>query len=72
MEAFFIPRLDTEAGLIRAEGAWDPLTVEIQVVELAMMGTDGWVDVTFWLSEQEHEGRVAAVISAAKHYLVGQ
>ncbi|MDD1795799.1 hypothetical protein L4D06_22470 [Enterovibrio makurazakiensis] len=72
MEAFSIPRLDTEVGLIRADGAWDPLTVDIQFAELAMMSTDGWVDVTFWLSEQEHEGRVAAVVSAAKHYLLGQ
>ncbi|WP_407331958.1 hypothetical protein [Enterovibrio sp. 27052020O] len=72
MEAFSIPRLDTEVGLIRTEGVWDPLTAEMQITELAMMGTDGWVDVTFWLSEQEHEGRVAAVVSAAKHYLAGQ
>ncbi|PKF50156.1 hypothetical protein [Enterovibrio nigricans] len=70
MEAFSIPRLDTEAGLIRAEGLWDPLTADIQFTELAMMGTDGWMDVSFWLTEQEHETRVAAVLKAAKLYLV--
>lgn len=43
MEAFFIPRLDTEAGLIRASGDWDPLTAEIQLTELDLMGLMvGW------------------------------
>ncbi|WP_325891059.1 hypothetical protein [Grimontia sp. NTOU-MAR1] len=70
MEAFTIPRLDTEVGLVRVEGTWVPLTGEIQLVEIDMMGTDGWVDVTFWLSEQEHEVRVAEVLAATKLYLV--
>ncbi len=70
MEVFSIPRLDTEVGLIRAEGHWDPVTTDIQLTELALMGTDGWMDVTFWMTEQEHESRIAAVITAAKLYLV--
>ncbi|MBE1277612.1 hypothetical protein [Enterovibrio baiacu] len=70
MEVFSIPRLDTEVGLIRAEGQWDPVTADIQLTELALMGTDGWMDVTFWMTEQEHESRIAAVIAAAKLYLV--
>ncbi|PMN94582.1 hypothetical protein [Enterovibrio norvegicus] len=70
MEVFSIPRLDTEVGLIRAEGQWDPVTADIQLSELALMGTDGWMDVTFWMTEQEHEARIAAVIAAAKLYLV--
>lgn len=70
METFFIPRLDTEAGLIRASGDWDPLTAEIQLTELDLMGTDGWMDVSFWLTEQEHEARIEAVLVAAKRYLV--
>lgn len=72
MEAFSIPRLDTEAGLVRIEGMWDPLTREIQLVDIDQMGTDGWVDVTFWLSEQEHEARVAEILTATKLYLVTQ
>lgn len=72
MEAFMIPRLDTEVGLVRVEGTWDPLTGNIQLVDIDQMGTDGWVDVTFWLSEQEHEARVAEILIAAKLYLVTQ
>ncbi|AMG30827.1 hypothetical protein AL542_10940 [Grimontia hollisae] len=72
MEAFMIPRLDTEVGLVRVEGTWDPLTGDIQLVDIDQMGTDGWVDVTFWLSEQEHEARVAEILIAAKLYLVTQ
>ncbi|EOD77420.1 hypothetical protein RN22_06680 [Grimontia sp. AD028] len=72
MEAFTIPRLDTDVGLVRVEGTWDPVTGEIQLVEIDQMGTDGWVDVTFWLSEQEHEARVAEILTATKLYLVTQ
>lgn len=70
MESFAISRLDTEIGLIRIQGMWEPLTGEIQISELALFEHDGWSDVDFWLTEQEHETYVAAVLRAAKNFLV--
>lgn len=69
MEAFSISRLDTEVGLVRIQGFWDPLSAEIQILELALFDDDGWVDVVFWLTEQEYETYVLAVQDATKRHL---
>lgn len=70
MEAFFVSRLDTEVGLVRIQGLLDPITAEIQILELALFGLDGWTDVVFWLTEQEYETQVLTVLDAAKLHLI--
>ncbi len=69
MQAFSIARLDTEIGLIRAKGVWDPITKRIEFDELERQNGDAWQDVTFWISEQEHEEALAAIVRAAILYL---
>lgn len=69
MEPFSISRLETDVGLMRVEGAFDPIAETIKIDELAMLGTDGWVDITFWLTEQSHEQRLETVIQAIRSYL---
>lgn len=70
METFFISRLDTDLGLIRINGMWDPLTDHIQITELAIFEYHaGWTDASFWLTEQEHEVNIASVINACRRYL---
>lgn len=70
MEAFFVSRLDTEVGLVRIQGLLDPITAEIQILELALFGLDGWTDVVFWLTEQEYETQLLTVLDAAKLHLI--
>ncbi len=70
MEAFSISRLDTELGLVRVEGVWDPLTAEIYIQDLALFTQDGWTDVPFWLTEQEHELDLLLIRNAIKIHLI--
>ena len=70
MEPFAIPRLDTEYGLMRVEGQWDPVSNEMELTELDRMGTDGWSDISFWLTEQEYEHQITAVMAAVREYLL--
>ena len=45
MTAFTITRLHTDQGIFKASGQWDNENKSVQVTELAMMGTDGWVNL---------------------------
>lgn len=69
MERFFISRLDTEIGKIRVEGLWDPMTQKIQIMDLSHYQSEGWIDVIFWLSEQNHEADIAIIEVAVLSYL---
>ncbi|WP_434357212.1 hypothetical protein NF212_15650 [Parasalinivibrio latis] len=69
MLPFQIGRLETEVGIVRLEGNYDPVSGDIQVDHLDLMATDGWQDVSHWLSEQAFEAQVQTIFSAARSSL---
>lgn len=70
MESFTIAKLDTDVGILRIIGVWDPLTAQIQLIEIAQLSMDGWADVTFWLTEQNFEYEIQSILAATKNYLL--
>ncbi len=70
MENFSITKLESQVGVIGAQGGWNPLTEEMQLHELILFQDGVWVDVSFWLSEQEFEEDVARVVEALKLHLI--
>ena len=72
MLPFNITKLETPIGILRLAGEWDPLTAEIQLIDIAELGMDGWADVSFWLTEQEFESEIAAVLAATKMHLLAK
>ncbi|MFD2175961.1 hypothetical protein [Veronia pacifica] len=69
MEPFVIPRLDSEYGVMRVAGHWDPIENEMELTELDQMGTDGWSDVSFWMTEQEFEHHIEVIKLAVREHL---
>ena len=70
MDAFNIAKLDSEVGILRVSGSWEPLSGEILLQSISQLGMDGWVDTSFWLTEQNFETEVFAVLTATREYLL--
>lgn len=69
MQNFSIAKLDTDLGIFRTSGSWDPLSSRIELTSLDQLTMDGWSDASFWINEQEYENEIATILIAIKRHL---
>ncbi|OOE86254.1 hypothetical protein [Salinivibrio sharmensis] len=70
MTPFSLPRLETDVGIVKVEGHFDPVNGHIDVDELAHLDGDGWADVSHWLTEQAYENKIATIVVAIRSSLI--
>ncbi|OOE50219.1 hypothetical protein [Salinivibrio kushneri] len=70
MTPFSLPRLETDVGIVKVAGHFNPVDGHIDLDELAHLDGDGWADVSHWLTEQAYENKIATIVAAIRTSLM--
>ncbi|SIO25305.1 hypothetical protein SAMN05444724_2421 [Salinivibrio sp. ES.052] len=66
MTPFTLSRFETDVGIVKVEGQFNPMNGHIEVDELSHLDGDGWADVSYWLTEQAYEHKIATIMAAIR------